>query len=233
MKKFLLLLAILFAFSASAATVPEGAIVKTAGNPDVYIVKYSGGKQYRRLVLNPSVFKSYGHLKWENLLTIAQAEMDSYVTSDLVRVDGTTDVYQLLPDGDVGTKYLLASTNGYDTDGIYVINSVDGGNYIYKGKRNENTDAKIVLYYSDTCPHCTNVETYLAQNGIAQKVAFTQKNVLNSSANSQDLMTKAASCGMSTSSLGVPFLWDGESGNKCLMGDGDIIDFFKAKAGAN
>jgi hypothetical protein len=64
MKKILVfLIALLFAFPASASAVPDGAIVKTANNPDVYIVKYINGKQYKRLVLNPLVFTSYGHLK--------------------------------------------------------------------------------------------------------------------------------------------------------------------------
>lgn len=131
MKKLLLavVLSFAFAFPASASTIPEGAIVKTAYNPDVYIIKYNAGKQYKRLVLNPLVFKSYGHLKWENLLTISQAEMDSFVTSDLVRVDGTSDVYQLFPRGDVGQKYALTSFVGYDMDSVYTINATDFNNY--------------------------------------------------------------------------------------------------------
>lgn len=234
MKRLLLLAALLCAGGVQAMTnIPEGAIVKTANNPDVYIVKYQGGKRFKRLVLNPAVFKSYGHLKWENLLIISPGEMDSYTTSDLVRVDGTTEIFELLPNGDVGSKYLLASTSGYDTDGVYTINAVDAGNYVYQGKKNENAAANLVLYYSDTCPHCTNVETYLAQNHIAQKIAFAQKNVRTSSANSQELISKAALCGMSTDSLGVPFLWDGENGNKCLVGDGEIIAYFKNRVGAN
>ncbi|MFA7171079.1 MAG: hypothetical protein WC180_03745, partial [Candidatus Paceibacterota bacterium] len=113
MKK--LLICALFALSAlnaNASAISDGAIVKTADNPDVYIVKYNAGKQYKRLVLNPLVFQSYGHLKWENLLTVSQEEMDSFVSSDLVRVDGSTDIYQLSPNGDTGDKYLLTSTQG-------------------------------------------------------------------------------------------------------------------------
>lgn len=135
MKKLLFLLTFLFAFSANASSIPEGAIVKTVTNPDVYIVKYNAGKQYKRLVLNPLVFKSYGHLKWENLLTISQAEMDSFATSDLVRVDGSTDIYQLVPEGDNGGKYQLTSTEGYDTNSIYTINRTDFLNYVVRGSR--------------------------------------------------------------------------------------------------
>lgn len=135
MKKILLLLALLFAFSANASSIPEGAIVKTANNPDVYIIKYNNGKQYKRLVLNPLVFKSYGHLKWSNLLTISDSEMNSFVVSDLVRVDGVPVVYQLVPEGDIGGKYLLTSTDGYDLDAVYTINNVDFDNYSNRGAR--------------------------------------------------------------------------------------------------
>ena len=113
-----------------AISIPEGAIIKTDNNPDVYIVKYKNGKQFKRLVLNPQVFESYGHLKWEDILTVDQSEMDSFVVSDLVRVDGQTDIFQLVPNGDVGTKVLLESTTGYDLDLVYTINAVDFGNYI-------------------------------------------------------------------------------------------------------
>ncbi|MFA6358960.1 MAG: hypothetical protein WCY09_09920 [Candidatus Omnitrophota bacterium] len=142
MKKILIALAILFAFPASAQ-IPEGAIVKTVNNPDVYIVKYSGGEQYKRLVLNPLVFQSYGHLKWENLLTISDSEMNSFTTSDLVRVDGSTDIYQLVPEGDNGGKYLITSTDGYDLSSIYTINGVDFGNYERRGERGALISAEV------------------------------------------------------------------------------------------
>ncbi|MFA6896941.1 MAG: hypothetical protein WCQ96_01505 [Patescibacteria group bacterium] len=156
MKKLLFLFAFLFAFSANASTIPEGAIVKTANNPDVYIVKYNAGKQYKRLVLNPLVFKSYGHLKWENLLTISQSEMDSYTTSDLVRVDGYTAVYKLFPNGDNGDKYVLTSTDGYDLNSAYTINATDFGNYIYRGSiedkisRTDTGNKTDAIYNSET-----------------------------------------------------------------------------------
>jgi len=124
----------------NAMQIPEGAVIKTKDNPDVYIIKYKNGKQYKRLVLNPQVFESYGHLKWENILIVSQSEMDSFVNSDLVLVDGQTDIYQLVPNGDVGTKVLLESTAGYDLDSVYTINAIDFGNYTIN-KANETTGA--------------------------------------------------------------------------------------------
>lgn len=135
MKKLLIVLCFLFALPASASTISDGAIVKTNASPDIYIVKYSGGKMYKRLVLNPLVFNSYGHLKWENLLTVSQEEIDSYITSELVRVDGSLDVYELEPNGDNGEKYLLTSTQGCDTSSIYTINLTDFNNYVSRGTK--------------------------------------------------------------------------------------------------
>jgi len=121
--------------AAFAATINEGDIIKTATNPDVYIAKYVGAKKFKRLILNPAVFSSYGHLKWSNLKTVTQAEMDAFTTSNLVKALGDTKVYQLTPNGDVGTKQWMNMTaeaftaGGWDWDSVYVVNNTDRDNY--------------------------------------------------------------------------------------------------------
>ena len=127
----------------NAMEIPEGAVIKTATNPDVYVVKYKNGKQFKRLVLNPQVFESYGHLRWEDILIVSQSEMDSFVVSDLVRVDGQTDIYQLVPNDDVGNKHLLVSTVGHDLDLVYTINGVDFGNYVIGGVAGVTTQQQL------------------------------------------------------------------------------------------
>ncbi len=102
---------------------------------DVFIVKIVGDKTFKRLILNPSVFESYGHLEWGNIQTIAADTVDGYTTSDLVREIDDTKVYKLIPDGDTGTKQWLNMTaadfesEGYDWDSIYIINSADRDAY--------------------------------------------------------------------------------------------------------
>ena len=126
-------------FMASAVTIADGDVIK---NPDasgmaqfdVYIVKLIGAKKFKRIVLNPQVFESYGHLSWSNVKSVDQTTMDSYTTSELVREDGGTKVYKLVPDGDTGTKEWLNMTAeefaaSYDGDSIYTVNSTDVGNY--------------------------------------------------------------------------------------------------------
>ncbi len=87
--------------------------------------------------------------------------------------------------------------------------------------------SEIVLFYGDGCPHCALVEEFVAQNSIEDKVPFAKKEVYYNKQNADEMVVKAQVCGFPTDSIGVPFLWDG---SKCLVGDQDIIEFFKLKA---
>jgi hypothetical protein len=113
-----------------ACAYSEGDIVKTADNPDVYIIKYKNGKQYKRLILSPGVFRSYRHLRWENLKVISQAQLDTFVTSNLVQVAGDRNVYALFPKGDKGERRVHNAGPGYDADSVYEINSTDRNSYV-------------------------------------------------------------------------------------------------------
>jgi hypothetical protein len=107
----------------------DGAIIRAKGDIDVYIVKIVGGKMYRRLILSPSVFRSYGHLKWENILGVDESALSGISTSSLVRVLGDTKVWKLEPLGDTGHKTEVTGT-GYDPDSVYTINATDFNSYI-------------------------------------------------------------------------------------------------------
>lgn len=86
--------------------------------------------------------------------------------------------------------------------------------------------SEIILFYGDGCPHCAVVEDYIKENKIKDKISFEEKEVYYNQQNSKELSEKAEKCGMSTDSVGVPFLWDGE---KCYIGDQEIISFFEQK----
>lgn len=151
--------------SIASAAVADGAIIKsnatnpdgtpTIGSLDVYIVKLVGTKMFKRLILNPTVFTSYGRLNWGNIQTVSQAVMDEYTTSALVRVD--TDpaekVFAMAPNGDIGSKSWVNLTStqflgvtGSDADAIYTINAVDGGNYTAVG--DVTTTAELTTFYT-------------------------------------------------------------------------------------
>ncbi len=88
----------------------------------------------------------------------------------------------------------------------------------------------IVLYYGDGCPHCANVEKYIQENGIKNKISFEEKEVYENKENAEQMAEDASYCDIDVESFGVPFLW---ADGKCLMGDEDIIDFFKQKVNEN
>jgi len=158
---------------AAFAAVVDGSLIKSDatnsdGTPtyeslDVYIVKLVGTKKFKRLILNPTVFESYGHLNYGDVQTVSQSVMDGYTTSGLVRVDTDPDekVYAMTPDGDIGEKswinlgetdFLGVTTGtkypaGSDPDSIYTINSVDGGNYTVVG--DVTTVSALEDYYTD------------------------------------------------------------------------------------
>lgn len=113
--------------------IPEGATIREEGGIDVYIVKYSGGKMFKRLVLNPEVFDNYQHLRWEDVITVSPDVVDAFITSDLVRSDVTGKIYRLYPAGDRGTKRLVeyhgCFWNQIDWDSVYTINQFDERSY--------------------------------------------------------------------------------------------------------
>ena len=50
---------------ASINSLRDGDLVKTKHHYDVYILKIlPNGKRFKRLILNPEIFNSYGHLSW-------------------------------------------------------------------------------------------------------------------------------------------------------------------------
>ncbi|MFA6897379.1 MAG: glycosyl hydrolase family 18 protein [Patescibacteria group bacterium] len=112
------------------SNIKDGAMIRVKGGIDVYIVKYNNGKKFKRLILNPSVFKSYGHLKWKDIIEVDQATLDSYTTSDIVYVAGDKRIWKLEPAGDNGKKSdCTSSTGSYDMDGAYEINPTDRDSY--------------------------------------------------------------------------------------------------------
>ena len=88
-----------------------------------------------------------------------------------------------------------------------------------------NKGPKMILFYGDTCPHCKVVEEFIVANKIEEKIAFKKLEVYNNQNNAQLLTQTAKKCGFDTAQgVGVPFFYNGET---CLMGDADIINYFK------
>ncbi len=111
----------------------DGDLARVKGDVDVYIIKLVGDKKFRRLILNPEVFNSYGHLSWDKIKVVS--DLSAYTISTLVRELNDPMVYQMFPTGDTGAKRHINvgaaqfESAGYDWDSIYIINVFERGLY--------------------------------------------------------------------------------------------------------
>lgn len=138
--------AVLFLIAGAFVTVPhahaqtsivDGDLIRATGTQDVYIVKITGNKRFKRLILNPTIFNSYGHLSWANVKNVSHSTLNNYTTSNLVRevtasgqlVDGK--VYALFAYQDTGVKRLVVGGN-YDLSSVYSINHLEASNTFYR-----------------------------------------------------------------------------------------------------
>ena len=87
-----------------------------------------------------------------------------------------------------------------------------------------------IYYYGRECPHCVNVQKFIDENGISEKVLFTKKEVWHNADNAADLDLKVEECGLDKTKIGVPFLY---AEGKCLVGEVEVRNFFKKAAGIN
>jgi glutaredoxin len=101
--------------------------------------------------------------------------------------------------------------------------------YWTKPKEATKITTDIVLFYGRECPHCKDLDKFLEENRIAEKVQFDRLEVFHNSKNGVILTEKAQECGINESAIGVPFLFDAVE-KKCLVGAPDIEDFFAKKA---
>lgn len=89
--------------------------------------------------------------------------------------------------------------------------------------------AGIVLFYGAECPHCKDVEDFVAQNKIEDKIKITRLEVWHNKSNALLSATTAQSCNIDISKgVPVPLLWDG---NKCYVGVPDVETLLKNAAG--
>ena len=93
-------------------------------------------------------------------------------------------------------------------------------------------DSDLVLFYGDTCPHCKDVEEFISQNNIDQKLKINRFEVYNSKSNS-NLMVQMVKDNCPDKSnpqgLPVPFLIN-TSEKTCLIGTPDITSHLTEKA---
>jgi hypothetical protein len=91
------------------------------------------------------------------------------------------------------------------------------------------TGNDIVYYYGKNCPHCHDVELFLASNNIDQKIKFIKKEVQFNPENAKELFIRDDECGITGNEKGsFPLVYNQ---GKCYLGTPEVINFFKQKAG--
>jgi hypothetical protein len=127
--------------------IKNGDLISTADSYSIWIVKRVGNKKYRRLILNPEIFNSYGYLKWDAIKEVSRQTLETFTISNLVQEinpDGSiadTKVYTVTSErgADKGTKHHLNinakqfENIGLSWNSIYHINSTEASDDFYSG----------------------------------------------------------------------------------------------------
>ncbi len=77
-----------------------------------------------------------------------------------------------------------------------------------------------IFFYSLTCPHCKNVEEYIAKNNIRKKVKFQELEVSQNADSAVKFNEAAKICDLNPLKVGVPMLYDK---GKCYEGKEEVI----------
>ena len=94
----------------------------------------------------------------------------------------------------------------------------------------DDSQAKVILFWGEGCPHCENVEQYLTDNKIDDKMAISRKEVYYNKQNQLLMSQKADRCPEIDQSAGmaVPMAYFVDE-DKCLLGDTPIIEAIDEK----
>ena len=108
--------------------------------------------------------------------------------------------------------------------GYIIVDSLNKKNQITVKVPPKNS---IVYYYGLTCPHCQELDKWIKENKIEEKVKFEKKEVWYNRENAAELQKVAQFCGLDPSSIGVPFLW---ADGKCYIGTPDVEKILSEKS---
>jgi glutaredoxin len=108
--------------------------------------------------------------------------------------------------------------------------------FVVLGSKNKNTakivpvnDKTLTFFYGNTCPHCADVEKWMKENKVEEKINIVKKEVYENKQNAKELESAATICKLPTDSIGVPFLF---AEGKCYIGSPDVISYLLEKISA-
>jgi len=97
---------------------------------------------------------------------------------------------------------------------------------VYTNKKPKYSNDEIIFFYGVTCPHCKNVEVFIEENNLDEKLKIVKKEVYYNDTNQRELMSFAKKCNLKE--VGVPLIY---YEGKCYIGDNDGISLLKSLAG--
>ena len=102
-----------------------------------------------------------------------------------------------------------------------------GGNWIKEGNPSNSPpqQACLTYFWGNGCPHCQNVDNFLAGWDKKDRVTLDKYEVWYNKKNNQLMQEAYKKCGIEAKNMGVPLLITPEE--KCLTGDTPIIEYFK------
>lgn len=92
------------------------------------------------------------------------------------------------------------------------------------GSQGINKNAELILFYGAECPHCKDLEKFIAENNVKSKINFEELEVFHDRKAGEFLLEKAKECGIDEKIVVVPFFY---ARGKCLTGTPDIEEFLR------
>jgi hypothetical protein len=83
-------------------------------------------------------------------------------------------------------------------------------------------ESSILLFTGETCPHCKDVETYIYNNNLLDKLDLSILEVYYNVNNAQIFEKKFNQCLLQPRIYGVPLLWHNQN---CILGPVEIVNY--------
>ncbi len=118
--------------------------------------------------------------------------------------------------------------------GIFMVIVVLGLIWLAAQSSNDNlptaelNEEGVTLFYGKECPHCIELDKFIKENNIEEKVTFDNLEVWHDKGNAKLMEVAATKCELDLDSIGVPFLF---AKGECYIGGPDVEEFFKKEAG--
>jgi glutaredoxin len=93
---------------------------------------------------------------------------------------------------------------------------------------NNKFDHDLVIFSAENCPYCKEVEEWIKENSVDEKLDIAIKEVSSNREYSKELEQAAISCRINPTQVGVPLMF---AQKECYSGKIEIIDYLQEQVG--